>query len=438
MTNHTAKNGQKVYSVIGGFGGSEVNTANLFVTLKSEGRKHAQKDVEDELRKNFKSLVDLSMQVRIQGGGGASFGGRRGYPIELNLKGSNWMKLVDNAKSFQEALSKDSHFTDVDSSYEEGSPEFHVIPRRQSANDHGVSMDVLSQTLQVLYQGMKAGKFNDEGRRSDIVVQADPSKAPQNLNDLGKLFIRNNRGNLVSLNQLVKIEQKTTAATITRENRERKIGVYSNVATGVSHEKAIERAMEIGKQLLPSDIVLEATGSSQEMKKTFTSLIFALLVGIFVAYMVLASQYNSYVHPVTILLALPLSITGAWLALYLGGSSINIYSLIGLLLLMGLVKKNSIMLVEFSNELRRESQMNVDTAIIEAGKVRLRPILMTSFSTIAAAIPPALSLGHSSSSSKPMALVILGGVLFSTFLTLLVVPVVYRHFVPLENKLDPT
>jgi hydrophobe/amphiphile efflux-1 (HAE1) family protein len=427
---------EKLYSIIGGFGGSEVNNANFMVTLvDASKRERSQQEVEDELRKEFRKL-GKRFQVRIQNAGGATFGGRRGYPVELNVKGPDWKQLVVSSKHLEDELAKDPHFTDVDSSYQEGSPEFHVIPNREAANARGISMDVLSETLQVIYQGVMAGRFNDEGRRSDIVVQADPKHAPHTPEELGKLFIRNNRGNPVPLRELVRIVERKSAVTITRENRERKIGVYSNVSTGYSQEHAIERALEIGAKVLPKDVILEPTGSSQEMKKTFASMIFALLMGIVVAYMVLASQYNSYVHPFTILLALPFSVTGAWLALYLGGSSINIYSMIGLLLLMGLVKKNSILLVEFSNELRHSGKA-VDDAILEACQTRMRPILMTSFSTMAAAVPPALAIGHSSASSQPMALVILGGVFFSTFLTLLVVPVAYRHLVKVERLVDP-
>jgi HAE1 family hydrophobic/amphiphilic exporter-1 len=153
--------------------------------------------------------------------------------------------------------------------------------------------------------------------------------------------------------------------------------------------------------------------------------------------MVLGSQYNSWIHPITILLALPFSITGAWIALFLGGSSINFYSMIGLLLLMGLVKKNSIMLVELANQLRHEKKISVKEAAVEAGRTRLRPILMTSFSTIAAALPPAIGLGASSAATQPMSLVIVGGVLFSTCLTLFVVPLAYVHMSKLEKYVDP-
>jgi HAE1 family hydrophobic/amphiphilic exporter-1 len=254
--------------------------------------------------------------------------------------------------------------------------------------------------------------------------------------DLAKLYVRNNRGNLVPLKEIVNIKNNSGAVSITRENRERKIGIYGNVGKGYSQGNAITAALEIAEKTLPKGVVLETTGSGKEMQKTFRSLIFALLMGIVVAYMVLASQYNSYVHPFTILLALPFSVTGAWLALFVGQSSINIYSIIGLLLLMGLVKKNSILLVEFANELRAAGQ-SVDEAIKKACQTRLRPILMTSISTMAAAVAPAISLGISSASSRPMALVILGGVFFSTFLTLLVVPVAYRHLVRVEKLVDP-
>ncbi len=427
---------EKAYSVIGGFGTSEVNTSIFFVTLKDQSqRKKSQQIIEEELREDFRKLSS-DFQVRIQSMSGGGFGGRRGYPLEFNLKGGDWQELVMASKTLQDRLSQDPHFADIDSSFEEGAPEFNVIPNRAAATARGVSMDAITNTLQAIYQGIKSGRFNDEGRRSDIVVQASREQAPLGAEDLAKLYVRNNRGNLVPLKEIVNIKNNSGAVSITRENRERKIGIYGNVGKGYSQGNAITAALEIAEKTLPKGVVLETTGSGKEMQKTFRSLIFALLMGIVVAYMVLASQYNSYVHPFTILLALPFSVTGAWLALYVGQSSINIYSIIGLLLLMGLVKKNSILLVEFANELRAAGQ-SVDEAIKKACQTRLRPILMTSISTMAAAVAPAISLGISSASSRPMALVILGGVFFSTFLTLLVVPVAYRHLVRVEKLVDP-
>ncbi len=426
----------KVFAIIGGFSGRG-NQGNLFVTLKDVSKRSKElKDVENDLRDSVKKLGS-DLKVRIQGSSSQGFGGRRGYPVEFNLYGPDWETLVKSSQDLVKAMGEDSSFTDIDTSYEEGAPEYSIKPKRDAALARGVSVDELSNTLNFLYQGQEAARFNDTGRRSEIIIQAEKSQAPSTIEGLKNLFVRNNRGNLVKLGEVVEVSEKVSAASITRENRERNIGIYSNVSTSSSQDKAIERMQAIAQKVLPKDVTIRRTGSSEEMSKTLINMTLAILLGIVVAYMVLGSQYNSWIHPITILLALPFSITGAWIALFLGGSSINFYSMIGLLLLMGLVKKNSIMLVELANQLRHESKMEVKAAAVMAGKTRLRPILMTSFATIAAALPPAIGLGASSSATQPMSLVIVGGVLFSTCLTLFVVPLAYVHMSRLEKYVDP-
>jgi HAE1 family hydrophobic/amphiphilic exporter-1 len=223
----------------------------------------------------------------------------------------------------------------------------------------------------------------------------------------------------------VTTEIKPTLHSITRKNRERAVTIYANPAPGHSQQEALKKVGEIAKQVLPEDYHVVFSGGSQAFKESNQSLVFALILGIFVAYMVLASQFNSFMHPFTVLLALPFSITGAFIALFITGNSLNLYSMIGLILLMGIVKKNSILLVDFTN-VRRSQGMGVREALLEACPIRLRPILMTSVATIAAALPVALAIGAGSETIRPMAIAIIGGVAFSTLLTLFVVPCAYQ------------
>ncbi len=277
------------------------------------------------------------------------------------------------------------------------------------------------------------GKFTKNGKRYDIrirLVDRD-RKTPA---DIGKIWVRNNRGELIRLSEVMKVVEKNTLLSISRRNRERAIGVFANPAPGVAQGDALAEVQKLAKELLPDGYRIVLSGSSQTFQDSFGSLIYAMVFGIFVAYMVLASQFNSFLHPFTVLMALPFSITGAFIALLVGHQSLNIYSMIGMILLMGIVKKNSILLVEFTNTRRRDKGMNVTEALLEACPIRLRPILMTSFATIAAAIPPALGIGPGAETRIPMALVVIGGVLFSTFLTLLVVPCVYSLLAPLESR----
>lgn len=238
---------------------------------------------------------------------------------------------------------------------------------------------------------------------------------------------------MVQLKDVVTISEKPASLSITRRNRERAISIFANIAPGKSQTDVMNVANQIVKDVLPEGYRATFGGNTQTFQESFQSLNFVLWLGILTAYMVLASQFNSYIHPLTILLALPFSITGALLALWITGQSINIYSFIGIILLMGIVKKNSILLVEFTNQLREEGK-SVPEALKEAGPIRLRPILMTSLATIAAAIPPAMSLGPGSEVLKPMAITVIGGTILSTLLTLMVIPCVYIFMTKLERK----
>jgi len=209
--------------------------------------------------------------------------------------------------------------------------------------------------------------------------------------------------------------------------------MFANVAPGKSQAAAMDSVEKIGKKVLPEGYKLVFSGSAQTFQESFSSLYLVLFLGIFVAYMVLGIQFNSFVHPFNVLLALPFSISGALLALVITGYSLNIYSAIGLILLMGIVKKNSILLVDFTNR-RRNEGMLVNDALLSACPVRLRPILMTSIATIAAAVPPALALGPGAETRVPMAVVVIGGVIVSTMLTLFVVPCVYSLFSKFESR----
>jgi len=231
----------------------------------------------------------------------------------------------------------------------------------------------------------------------------------------------------------VTIAEQPSLLAITRKNRERAITLFANVAPGVSQSDALQAVNRIAREAVPEGYRVVLGGSSQTFRESFQSLLFALLLGILVSYMVLASQYNSYLHPITVLLALPFSFSGALVALWAARQSLNIYSFIGLILLMGIVKKNSILLVDFTNQFR-ERGLDAFAALRRACPARLRAILMTSFSTIAAALPPALAIGPGVETRVPMAVAVIGGMTVSTLLTLFAVPCAYSLFTKIERK----
>jgi HAE1 family hydrophobic/amphiphilic exporter-1 len=313
--------------------------------------------------------------------------------------------------------------TDINSDYQVGMPEVQVFPDRNKAADLGVSMAEIGETINSAIGGQRVGKFKDQGRRFDIRVRllAQQRQRPE---DIARLLVRTGAGGLVRLGDIVRIEQRPTLQTITRRDRQRAITITANVVPGVSQSDAIDRSMRLARESLPDAYRVVASGSARTFREAFESLFFAMILGLVVAYMVLASQFNAFTHPFTVLLALPFSVSGALVALLLAGQSLNVYSLLGIILLMGIAKKNSILLVDFTNQARAQG-MERHEALLHACPIRLRPILMTSIATIAGALPPAFAIGPGAELQRPMALSIVGGMIVSTAFTLFVVPAAY-------------
>jgi hydrophobe/amphiphile efflux-1 (HAE1) family protein len=421
---------ERFFVAVGGFGGGQVNTAVSFITMKPKdkrpkdsklGRALSQQEFAQILREEFKKLKDV--RVFVQDPSLSGFGGGRSFPVDISLRGPDWTKLGELSKEIRAEMEKTGLMVDVDSDYKSGMPEIQVIPDRDKARMFGVSFLDINKTINSLIGGSLAGQFSRDGRRYDVRVRLLAEERDQ-ASSITQLFVRNNRGELIPLSSLVKTEEKMSLQSVSRKDRERAISIYSNLTPGASQTVALDKIDEITKKLLPPGYSVVKGGSSQTFQESMQSLIFALILGVLVSYMVLASQFNSFIDPFTVLLALPFSISGAFFALMATGQSINIYSMIGMILLMGIVKKNSILLVDFTNQFR-DKGMDISDALKEACPTRLRPILMTSLATIAGAIPPALSLGAGAESRIPMAVSVIGGVIVSTFLTLLVVPCFY-------------
>ncbi|MGE0638916.1 MAG: efflux RND transporter permease subunit [Thermoanaerobaculia bacterium] len=412
---------ERWFAVIGGFGGSGVNNGIFFVTLKApRDRDTTQAQFIAETRKELNSYPGLRAVVQDLSQQG--FTAQRGFPVEFSVRGSDWEKLIDTSHDLMSRLQASGTVVDLDSDYLLGMPELAVEPDRSRAADLGISMDDLATTLNALVGGVRVGKYSDNGRRFDVRLRllAGQRSRPE---DLAKLKLRAASGELVPLSSLVTTVERPALQAITRRDRERAITIYANVAPGSSQDKALAEVERLAGTA-PLGVRVVLGGASVAFRESMSSLLFALVLGIIVAYMILASQFNSFLHPVTVLTILPLSIAGAAFALYSTGRSLNIFSMIGLLLLMGIVKKNSIILVDYANQLRARGRSAL-SAILRAGPVRLRPILMTSAATMMAAIPAALGLGAGSETRAPMAVAVIGGLIVSTALSLLVVPAFY-------------
>ncbi|MFH1283470.1 MAG: efflux RND transporter permease subunit [bacterium] len=420
-------------------GGHNSNSGMMMLTLKDPAQRPvdpaskgplSQQDLMPVFRKELNGIAGIA-RVVVQDPSLMGLTARRGFPVEFTLSGSDWGKLAALSAEMTSRMEASGLMVDVDTDYDVGMPEVRVVPNRVNAAERGVSIASIGNTINAMIGGVRAGKFTRGGRRYDVRVQlvSEDRRRPQ---DISSIWVRNNRGEVIRLSEVVSIVEEPTLLSITRKNRERAIRMYANVTPGKSQGEAIQAIESISKEILPEGYRVEFSGSAQTFKESFSSLYVALLLGIFVAYMVLGVQFNSFVHPFTVLLALPFSVSGAFLALAISGQSLNIYSMIGIILLMGIVKKNSILLVDFTNT-SRESGMDVRAALMHACPIRLRPILMTSVATIAAAVPPALALGPGAETRIPMAIVVIGGVLVSTVLTLFVVPCAYSLLAKLES-----
>lgn len=362
------------------------------------------------------------------------FTGRRGYPVELSVRGRDWGELVRSSEAVMERMRASPSFSDVDFDYRANQPETRIVPDRDRAAAAGVDVEQLAQAVNVLVGGVRVGTWEDRGRRYDVRVRALADQRVRE-RDLALLRVRARDGTLVPLASLVEVQAAQGLSAITRRGRERAVTITANVAPGASQAAAIAEARALAGEVLPPGVRASLGGQSQAMSEASRELLFALLLGLVVAYMILAAQFNSFVHPVTVLIALPFSLTGALLGLWLLDLSLNLYSFIGIILLMGIVKKNSILLVDFTEQ-RRLLGEGRDAALRGACPDRLRPILMTSLSTLAGALPAALALGPGAEARQPMAVAVMGGVLASTLLTLFVVPALYSVFDSLTARLS--
>jgi multidrug efflux pump len=410
----------RVFGAVGGFGGGggSVNTGILFVTMVPPNeRERGQQEFASAIRKEMNSYPGVRAVVQDLSQSG--FTASRGFPIEFSVRGSDWEKLTEISTNMREKLVQSGFATDVDTDYQVGMPELRIVPDRARAADLGVSVEEVATTINALVGGVRSGKYSTGGRRIDIRTRllANQRTRPE---DLSRLRVRTASGELVPLSSLVKEEERPALQSVTRRDRERAISIFGNVAPGKSQSDALAYIEKIGAELPPGYRAVLG-GSSVAFRESMGDLIFALILGILVAYMVLASQFNSFLHPVTVLSILPLSIAGAAFALLITGKSLNIFSMIGLLLLLGIAKKNSIILVDYAVQKQQEG-MSAHDAMMKAGPVRLRPIMMTSAATLMAAVPPALALGPGAETRGPMAVAIIGGLVISTALSLLVVP----------------
>lgn len=429
----------RFFVAVGGFGGSESNSGMIFVTLHDKknrpkndsGSYPKQQDLLNQYRKESSQFKEGKVFVQDTSQQGLSASGR-GFPVEFTLIGPDWTGLGERAKAIMADMESSGFYTDVDTDYKDSVKEVHIIPDRDAAKRYGVSVQEIGNTINALVGSIVVGKFSKDGHRNDIRVKMLDVSADEK-ETLNKIFVRNTRGELVRLTEVASVIERPGTQSVSRKDRSRAVNIFAGVAAGKAQGDALDKVKELTAKHLGEGYRIIESGSAETFRDSFKSLIFALILGILIAYMVLGSQFNSFIDPLVVLAAMPFAFSGAFLGLYIMGMSLNIYSMIGLILLMGIVKKNSILLVDFTNQ-RRDDGLELRDALEDACPKRVRPILMTSFATVAGAIPLAFSLGPGSEALGPMAIAVIGGTVVSTFLTLLVVPPLYSVMSPKKHN----
>ncbi len=405
-----------------GFGG--VNKGIMFVhmTPKNE-RNRSQQDVMNYLRGRFAQIpgmvaypLDLTR----------AFGARRGAPVEFSISGPDLDTLAKVTETFIHKLSAIPGIIDVDTDLELGRPEVRTYIDRNKAADLGVDVATIGQTIRVLVGGLDVVKFKSEGKRYDVFVRLVRSERDVPF-DIMRLLTRNAEGDVISLGDMVEVKETVGLNTINRRNRQRSATISANLEPTKPLGAALMDINKLAEEILPEGYTLFLSGKAETFRESYMSLLFALFLSIIISYIVLASLFESFLHPFTVMLAVPLSIFGTFGILWLTGNTINVFSMIGVILLMGLVTKNSILLIDYTNTLRKRG-LDRNEAVLTASPVRLRPIFMTAFSTILGVLPIALGIGPGAETRAPMGIATAGGMFTSMMLTLLVVPVFYTLF----------
>lgn len=433
------------YIVSVGLGGMSPTVNNIFIPIylkPKEDRKLSHLKIMDELRESFKSFKGVRIQMRDISARGITSG--RSFPVAFNLRGPDLMVLKEKADVIMKKLTEMQIAQDLDTDFKLGLPELKISPKSQGElYNLGLTKEAISTTLAASVGGVRKGRYTADGKRYDIRVKI-PDTTINSEEEIGSLGVRNIVGNIMSLSNAVNMEKIGSMQTITRINRQRTVSVFGSMMPGASQSEILKKAQEIAEAELPDGYSFALEGAASGLNEAFTTLTSALMIGIMVAYMILAIQFNSFIHPVVILIALPFSITGAFLALYLAGASLNLFSFIGIIVLMGIAKKNSILLVEFTNQMREKYGLKkdytnskdralIEKSLLEACPIRLRPILMTSVATVCAALPLVLGNAMGSETRLPMGLTIIGGSIVSTIFTLFVVPALYLMMSRLES-----
>ena len=405
-----------------GGGGGGINNGFVRVSLspKTE-RNRSQQEIADQLsaitkKNNFaKAFVTQEQTINIGRGGG--------MPVSFVIQAPSFEKLKEILPKFLEKAQASPIFQVVDVDLKFNKPELQIKIDRDKARSLGVTVSDISEALQLYFSGQRYGYFIMNGKQYQVIGQATRSLR-DDPNDIRSIYIRSSNNELIQLGELVSTVEESTPPQRFRYNRYISATVSANPVPGKTMGQGIEEMRKIAKETLDDSFSTTLSGISKQFEESSNSLYFAFMLAIVLIYLILAAQFESFRDPLIIMLTVPLALAGAMLSLWIFGQTMNIFSQIGIIVLVGIVTKNGILIVEFANQ-KKQAGLNIKTAVIEAASARLRPILMTSLATIFGTLPIALALGAASTSRIPLGIAIIGGLIFALILTLFVIPALY-------------
>lgn len=406
-----------------GFGTiSTFNTGMAIVVLSEWGMRRNGFDIMDDIRKDMADLTGVRISPVMRQG----FTGSAGKPVQFVIGGGTYEQLREWRDTLIAKINENNPgLTSIDSNYKETKPQFEVLINYDRAAALGVTVTNIGETLQTMLGSRRVTTYIDGGQEYDVIMEGERD-SQRTATNMENIYVRSSTtGALIPLSNLVTIREFADAATLNRYNRVRSITIEADLAKGYTLGQALTYLESTAREHLPDTVVIDYKGQSQDYKYSGSSIYFVFLLGIFVMYLVMAAQFESFVHPFVILMTVPLAIAGALAGLYITGQSLNIYTQIGLIMLVGLAAKNGILIVEFANQLRDEGR-EFTQALIEASELRLRPILMTSITAMAGAVPLIITGGAGSETRSAIGIVIFFGVAAATVFTLFVVPVAYQ------------
>lgn len=372
-----------------------------------------------EVRKALAGMADVRVFPFMPG-----FRGGSSEPVQFVLGGSDYSELKTWAEKLEQIAEDSPYMEGSDINYSEKTPELVVSVDKQRAAELGISVQDISDTLEIMLGGKSETTFVERGEEYDVYLRGDENSF-NNASDLSQIYMRTSSGELVTLDAVTKIEEVASSIRLSHYNKQKAVTITANLSDGYTLGEALDFLDQQAIELLPSDISVSYSGESKDYKENQSSILLVFALALLVAYLVLAAQFESFINPLVVMFTVPMGVFGGFLGLFLMGQGLNIYSQIGMIMLIGMVTKNGILIVEFANQLR-DRGIEFEKAILDASARRLRPIMMTAFTTLAGAIPLILSTGAGYESRVAVGTVIFFGMGFATFVTLFVIPAMYR------------